>query len=144
MRIKRLLSTFLIILFASQLASAEKQQDEKKNDKEKLVVVWTSGDPYVAERVALMYTHAAKKQEWFKDVTIIIWGPSAKLTSENLKIQEKLKAMEEDGTEIRACIACANSYGIADELKELGFEVAGMGKPLTEYLKDDNISVITF
>lgn len=144
MRIIKLVSTFLIILFASQLVSAEKQQDEKNNDKEKLVVVWTSGDPYVAERVALMYTHAAKKYEWFQDVTIIIWGPSAKLTSENQKIQEKLKAMEKDGIEIRACISCANSYGIADELKELGFDVAGMGKPLTEYLKDDSVSVITF
>ena len=68
----------------------------------------------------------------------------AKRYTENLKIQKKLKAMEDDGIEIRACIACANAYGIADELKQLGYEVAGMGKPLTDYLKDDAVKVLTF
>jgi hypothetical protein len=67
----------------SQVATLEQTPD-------KLVVVWTSDDPYVAERVALMYTHAAKTNFWFMDVTLIIWGPSAKLISENIKLQEKL------------------------------------------------------
>lgn len=110
---------------------------------DKLVVLWTSDDPYVAERVALMYTHAAKTQGWFKDVTLIIWGPSAKLTAENLKLQEKLKAMQKDGVLIEACIACANAYGIAEDLKKLGFDVKGMGKPLTDYLKS-GAKVLTF
>ncbi|MFV0268545.1 MAG: hypothetical protein ACK5HT_15575 [Draconibacterium sp.] len=76
-------------------------QEQKNLQEDKLVVVWTSDDPYVADRVALMYTHAAKTNKWFEDVTLIIWGPSAKLTSENRKIQEKLKAMKDDGVEIR-------------------------------------------
>ena len=78
-----------------------------------------------------------------KDVTLIIWRPSAKLTSENIKIQEKLKAMQDDGVVIEACIACANAYGIADDLKKLGFDVKGMGKPLTDYLKS-GAKVLTF
>ena len=110
---------------------------------DKLVVVWTSDNPYVAERVALMYTHNAKTSGWFKDVTLIIWGPSAKLTVENLKIQEKLKAMQKDGVVIEACIACADAYGITGELKKLGFDVKGMGKPLTDYLKS-GAKVLTF
>lgn len=41
-------------------------QSETSNElADKLVVVWTSDDPYVAERVALMYTHAAKTNGWF-------------------------------------------------------------------------------
>jgi hypothetical protein len=118
--------------------------ETEKSDDDKLVVLWTSDDPYVAERVALMYTHASSKNKWFKDVTLIIWGPSAKLTSENLKIQAKLNAMEKDGVTIRACIACATAYNVVDDLKDLGFEVAGMGVPLTKYLKDDSVKVITF
>jgi hypothetical protein len=54
-------------------------------------------DSYVAERVALMYTHAAKTAGWFREVTLVIWGPSAKLISENIKLQEKIKAMQKDG-----------------------------------------------
>lgn len=132
-----LLLNILPIMAQNTPTTNEKQQ-------EKLVVVWTSDDPYVADRVALMYTHAAKNNDWFNEVTLIIWGPSAKLTSENLKIQEKLHTMQKDGVEIRACIACANAYGIANDLKKLGFEVDGMGKPLTDYLKDPSTHVITF
>lgn len=139
---KTLILLFMgILLSLSPMIKSQTANPDPASDK--LVVLWTSDDPYVAERVALMYTHAAKTAGWFKDVTLIIWGPSAKLTSENLKIQEKLKAMQKDGVVIEACIACANAYGIADELKKLGFDVKGMGKPLTDYLKS-GAKVLTF
>ena len=127
---------------------AEKAEDisplligEKITDK--LVVVWTSDDPYVAERVALMYTHAAKTTGWFKDVTLVVWGPSAKLITENIKLREKVKTMQIDGVVIEACIACANAYGVAEDLRKLGYDVKGMGKPLTDYLKS-GAKVLTF
>lgn len=119
------------------------QTNNPANSEDKLVVLWTSDDPYVAERVALMYTHAAKTNNWFNEVTIIIWGPSAKLTAENVKIQEKLKAMQKYGVVIEACIVCATSYGVEENLKSFGFEVKGMGKPLTDYLKS-GAKVLTF
>lgn len=108
-----------------------------------LVIVWTSDDPYTAERMVLMYAHASKTAGWFEEVTLIIWGPSAKMVAENVKIQEKLKTMQEDGVEIRACIVCANMYKVTEDLKAMGFDVQGMGKPLTEYLKS-GAHVLTF
>ena len=110
---------------------------------DKLIVVWTSDDPYVAERVALMYTHAAKTNNWFRDVTLVVWGPSARLISENIKLQEKVKAMQKDGVIVEACIACSNAYGVTEDLKKLGYDVKGMGKPLTDYLKS-GAKVLTF
>ena len=110
---------------------------------DKLVILWTSDDPYVAERVALMYTHAAKTNAWFDEVRLIIWGPSAKLAAENLKVQEKLKTMQDDGVIIEACIVCATDYGVEKDLEKMGFDVKGMGKPLTDYLKE-GIKVLTF
>jgi hypothetical protein len=142
MKTKTFFITLTLLIFTNTfkvMAQAEKQE----NASDKLVVVWTSDDPYVAERVALMYTHAAKTAGWFSEVTLIIWGPSAKLTAENLKIQEKLKAMQDDGIEIRACIVCANAYGVSENLKKMDFDVRGMGKPLTDYLKSD-AKVLTF
>ena len=141
MKTKILFSVLATLLFLN--TAKVMAQNEKESTPDKLVVVWTSDDPYVAERVALMYTHAAKTQGWFTDVTLIIWGPSAKLTSENLKIQEKLKAMQNDGVVIEACIACATAYNVVDDLKKLGFDVKGMGKPLTDYLKS-GAKVLTF
>ncbi|MDA3818613.1 MAG: DsrE family protein [Prolixibacteraceae bacterium] len=131
----------ILVLFLNSKAMA--QNETKTDASDKLVVVWTSDDPYVAERVALMYTHAAKTNAWFTEVTLIIWGPSAKLTAENFKIQEKLKTMQKDGVVIEACIACATAYNVVDDLKKLDFDVKGMGKPLSDYLKS-GAKVITF
>lgn len=109
----------------------------------KLVLVWSSDDPFVAERVALMFPHAAQKNQWFSDVTLVIWGPSAKLIAQNIVLQEKLRSMEADGVKIQACVACADAYGVTDRLKQLGYEVLPMGIPLANYLKR-GYRVLTF
>ena len=119
------------------------QQEGPVTNIDKLVVVWTSDDPNIAEKVALMYTHAAKTSGWFKEVTLVVWGPSAKLISENIKLQEKVKAMQKDGVVVEACIVCANAYGVTEDLRKLSYDVKGLGKPLTDYLKS-GVKVLTF
>lgn len=135
---------FLVLVFSSTGLKAQESDPATTNQsKDSLVVLWTSDDPMLAERMVLMYTHAAKTAGWFEHVTLIIWGPSAQLTAENAAIREKLTAMQEDGVVIEACVACANAYGVTEELKALGFDVKGMGKPLTDYLKSGR-KVMTF
>ncbi len=114
-----------------------------KCNENKLVVVWSSDDPMVAKRVALMYPHAAQGNKWFDEVTLVIWGPSAKLIADDVELQNKIAQMKKDGVVIKACIACANEYGVADKLKALGYEVIPMGAPLTDYLKS-GYKVLTF
>ncbi len=133
----KILITILTIAVMVPFYEAMAQESPGENNSDKLVILWTSDDPYQAERMVLMYGHAAKTAGWFSEVTLIIWGPSAKLVAENIKIQEKLKTMQTDGVEIKACIVCATAYGVVEDLKDLNFEVKGMGKPLTEYLKSD-------
>jgi hypothetical protein len=126
------------IVFVSVLTSASLAQSNttlRSTPADTLVVLWTSGDAHVAEKVALMYTHAAAKNKWFENVILIVWGPSANLLANNAKLQEKVKSMITDGIKVQACIVCANMYGVTDQLKEMGIEVIGMGKPLTQYLK---------
>jgi len=114
-----------------------------QNHLDTLVVLWTSGDPEVANKVCLMYTHAAFKYDWFESVILIVWGPSAKLLAEDKAIQHKIKSMIKDGILVQACIVCSDSYEVTEKLKDIGIEVIGMGKPLTEYLKKD-YRVLTF
>ena len=109
----------------------------------RLAVVWTSGDPEVAHRVCLMYTHAAKTRKWFDEVTLIVWGPSARLLAADKEVQAKVKAMAADGVKLQACQACADAYGVSDQLRKLGVEVLYMGQPLTDILKGD-WKVLTF
>lgn len=108
-----------------------------------LAVVWTSGDPEVAHRVCLMYTHAARKANWFDEVRLVVWGPSANLLAGDKDLQVKIKAMMADGVVVQACIVCADSYGVTESLRGLGIEVKGMGQPLTQMLKD-GYKVLTF
>ena len=100
-----------------------------------LVVLWSSGDPEVAEKACLMYTHASKRNNWFKEVILIVWGPSEKLLAENTLLKQKVAAMKKDGVIVEACIACSNMYGVTDELKVCEVDVKGMGVPLSRYLK---------
>lgn len=109
-----------------------------------LAVLWTSGDPEVAHRVALMYTHAAKTAGWYKDVRLIVWGPSSRLLAADKDLQAKVKEMMEDGVVVQACIVCAKSYGVVEQLRGLGIEVLPYGKPLTKLSKDPTVTLMTF
>lgn len=108
-----------------------------------LVVIWTSRDIDVAEKMVFMYTLNAKKQGWWENVIFLIWGPSVKLLLENEGLQEKLEQFKKHGITLKACKACSDQYGESGRLEELGVEVEYMGQPLTQYLKD-GYKVITF
>jgi hypothetical protein len=110
---------------------------------DRLVVLWTSGDRDVALKMVFMYTFNAKLNGWWKDICLIIWGPSAKLLAVDIELQDYIKKMKDAGVELRACIACADSYGVSETLRKLGVTVEGMGKPLTQMLKEGQ-KVITF
>jgi hypothetical protein len=109
----------------------------------KLAVLWTSGDPDVAHKVCLMYTHAAKRARWFDEVVLIVWGPSSRLLAADKDLQAKVRAMMASGVVTQACVACADMYGVSDDLREMGVDVKPMGQPLSEMLKSD-WTVLTF
>ena len=109
----------------------------------RLVVLWTSGDADVAHKVCFMYTHNAKKQGWFDEVVLIVWGPSSRLLAGDKELQAKIKAMMADGVVVEACITCADMYGVSSTLVEMGLDVKGMGVPLANYLKE-GWKVLTF
>lgn len=111
---------------------------------DKLTILWTSGDPEVAHRMVLMYGHAAKKNQWFDDVRLIIWGPSSRLVASDKDIQTKLLEMKNAGVTLEACVVCADSYGVTARLRELGIDVKPMGKPLSNIIRDENSRLITF
>ena len=130
----------ILILILSVIDTIDADETETSNQ---LAVLWTSGDPDVAHRVCLMYTHAAKTAGWFDEVILIVWGPSARLLAGDKDLQDKIIQMKKDGVVLQACINCSDSYGVSQDLKDLGVEVKPMGKPLTEMLKS-GWKVITF
>ena len=134
------LSVVLVCLAAAP-TGAEGETEEPTG---KLMVVWTSGDPDVADKVCLMYTHAAKAYGWFAEVTLVVWGPSQRLLAGDPTIQAKVQAMQKDGVVVQACVACARKLELVEELEALDIDVKGMGVPLSEALKDPATEVLTF
>ena len=126
---------FVLTCMLMMTLPVEVNAQDLETKKEKLAVLWVSGDPDVAEKSCLMYTHAAKRNGWFDEVVLIVWGSSSRLLAENEALQEKVKAMIKDGVILEACIACSNMLGVTEELKALGIDVKGMGVPLTNYMK---------
>ncbi len=98
------------------------------------MVLWTNGDPITAEKMVFMYTINSLIHAWWEKVTLIIWCAPAKLVSEDVKIQEKVKEALDAGVHLTACKAFADQLGVTKTLEKLGIKVKYWGVPLTELL----------
>ena len=101
-----------------------------------LHILWTDDNPITAEHMVVMYSKNAILKDWWKDVTVIIWGATSKLVAENENVQYLIKECEEVGVKFSACLACANNLGTTEKLTELGIELKFWGQPLTELIKN--------
>ncbi|MBW1985235.1 MAG: DsrE family protein [Deltaproteobacteria bacterium] len=103
-------------------------------EKTHLYVLWTNDNPITAEKMVFMYIINSLIHGWWEKVTLIIWGATAKLVSEDAKIQEKIKEAFDAGVHLTACKACADQLGVTETLEKLNVEVKYWGIPLTEIL----------
>lgn len=110
---------------------------------ERLVIIWTSGDRDVAIKMVFMYTYNAKKNKWWDDITLVVWGPSAKLISEDIELQDYMDKIIDSGIVVKACKGCSDQYGVSGKLEELGITVKYIGKEITDYIKEGR-NILTF
>jgi len=110
---------------------------------DRLTIVWTSADREVAENMVFMYGTNARLEGWWDEVTLLIWGPSARLAARDPKIQEHLARMKAAGVELVACKRCADNYGVAEVLEQQGVRVFYAGTYLTEKIKNGE-NLVTF
>lgn len=145
MRYKAIIFTIAAFgfLFSTKHLAAQNEHVSQSKDSltvpnnEKLVILWTSGDREVALKMVFMYTYNAKKNKWWDDITLVVWGPSAKLLSEDEELQGYIKKIADAGVVVKACKGCSDQYGVSEKLEELGIDVKYIGKELTDYIKED-------
>jgi hypothetical protein len=106
-----------------------------KIDENRLLILWTSGDPLTARDMVLLYAANAMKHNWWSQVTLLVWGAADSLIAEDADIQVKLRRAIDAGVRVVACKHCAEEQNVADKLKSLGVEVFYTGEFLTEWLK---------
>jgi len=129
------LTCLALALLAAPLALAAEPATGADDDH--LVILWTSGDKEVFTKVVFPYAVNSKKQAWWEDVTLIVWGPSARLLAGDDELQGQLKQLAEAGIQLTACKWCSDQYEVSDKLAELGVDVKYMGKALTGFLKSE-------
>lgn len=102
-----------------------------------LYILWTNPDPLTAEKMVFMYARNSILQQWWSEVTVIIWGATAKLVAESRAIQDEIAILQNVGVHVSACIACAEQLGVKENLQNLDIELKPWGQPLTEILKEN-------
>jgi hypothetical protein len=105
------------------------------NKPESLYILWTSNEAETFDEMVFMYAFNAKKHKWWDEITVVIWGASARLAGNDELVQLKIKEMVDEGVKVEACKACADDLGVSAKLESLGVEVKYWGQPLTKILK---------
>lgn len=112
--------------------------------KNKLLIVWSSGEKEVAKKLVLLYGSVMLERKYWDEATIMIWGPSAKLLADDTELQEQFKTVQDSGVKCNACVVCTDDYGVSNQLSALGIDLIHTGEMLTNSLQSDDIKVITF
>ena len=103
--------------------------------KRKLHVLWTNADVETSLHMVMMYVTNSMAHNFWDDVTVILWGATARLMAENETIQDSMKIAANVGVHFSACISCAERYGVTETLRALDIEVIPWGTPLTDILR---------
>lgn len=142
MKYKTSIVVALIVTAVSFMFTHHVEAQSEKPANEKLVIIWSSADRDVALQMVFMYTSNSKKFGWWDDITLVVWGPSAKLLAEDEALQIHMKNMIDAGVVVKACKLCSDSYGVSVKLEKLGIIVKYM-KELTDYIKEGR-NILTF
>lgn len=102
-----------------------------------LYILWTSNDVDTFDEMVFMYAFNAKKHKWWDEVTVVIWGASARMAGNDELVQLKIKELIAGNVKVEACKACADDLGVSAKIKSLGVEVKYWGQPLTKLLKSE-------
>lgn len=102
---------------------------------ESLFILWTTSEIETFDEMVFMYAFNGKKYGWWDDITVVIWGASARLAGADEIVQLKIREMIGGGVKVEACKACADDLGVSAKLEEIGVEVKYWGQALTKVLK---------
>ena len=116
---------------------------KKNNEISHIIIIWSTRDGEVFRELIYPYLLNSKTKGWWKEATLVVWGPSDLTLVENKDIQDNIEELLVAGIEVEACLACADNYGVADQMSDLGIDVKYMGNPTTGYLKSD-AQILTF
>ena len=112
------------------------------NNPDELLILWTSNNKETSFNMVFMYAENSKLYNWWKEVTLLIWGASSKLVSDDKEIQKYVEELIKNGVRVIACKQCVENLDIVEKLEKQNIEVFYTGEFLSDWLKS-NRKIIT-
>ncbi|MBI5843796.1 MAG: DsrE family protein [Deltaproteobacteria bacterium] len=100
-----------------------------------LLILWTNDNRDTSINMVFMYAENSLKHGWWGEVTLLIWGATARLAAGDEEIRGHVKTLINAGVKTIACRQCADNLGIRENLEKMGVEVFYTGGFLTEWIK---------
>lgn len=110
---------------------------------DRIVVLWTTEEKEVAMKVVMPFLFYGRANGWWKDMHLIIWGPSVRLAAQDADVAEQLQDVLDSGVSTRVCKLCTDKYGVAEFYAQLGIEPGYVGSSLSDLIRQGE-KVITF
>jgi len=110
---------------------------------DKLLIVWKTDNETDIHNFVVPYAYNAKKQQWFDQVDVLIWGASQEIVASTPLIQQRVLNLVKNEINVYACKMCADNLGVSETLEKLGVHVQYTGDFLSEKLKDPDYKVLT-
>lgn len=111
--------------------------------KNKLLIIWSTEEKEVAKKMVLLYSSVILPRSYWDEAILMVWGPSARLLSQDKELQDKIQEIAQTGVKVQACVVCTDDYDVSEELENIGIELTHTGEMLTQALQSD-WKVITF
>ena len=97
-----------------------------------LHILWTSENKEAFLEMIGLYAYNSMKNDWWKKVNLIIWGPSVKLAANDNQILTELLELKNIGVSLEACRNCMDNYGVTEKLEKIVVHIDYMGKYFTK------------
>ncbi|HNY18065.1 MAG TPA: DsrE family protein [Treponemataceae bacterium] len=104
---------------------------------DKLNILWTNADETAFDKMVAMYARNAKVNGWWNEITVLIWGSTARLAAQSELAGLRIRELLQVGVGVVACKSCSDSLGTTEKLQAMGVDVRYLGEELTRILKSD-------
>lgn len=101
----------------------------------KLNILWVTDNKTTVINMLTPYAINSKTRGWWSEISVIIWGASARLIATDTQVQTEVLEMINQGVKVEACKNCSDEFGVTDDLVKLGVSVRYMGETLTDHIK---------
>ena len=97
-------------------------------------ILWTTDNKETALHMVCMYAHNALLKGWMDDVEVLVWGASQRLIAEDAEVRKAVMQMMDDGVKVYACLKCADTLGITEQLEACDIDVHYTGDLLSGWV----------